>query len=61
MKIIMVDNYDREIFSDILICENINEYTGEKVCEFLNSNEQRSFDSWFKLVKDDYKLFEFEP
>lgn len=60
MKIIKVDNFDREglIGNDILIAENVNEYWGNKIVNKLNESE---FSEYFKLVTDDYKLKRFEP
>lgn len=75
MKIIGVDNYNRENISDILVAENvINEYLGNRIVEFLNYGrtltkmERESFletsdlisDTYYNLVPDDYKLYEFE-
>lgn len=59
MKIICVDNFNREIYSDRLICENIHEITGKEVVEFLNNKYSgESSADYYKLVPDDYKLFE---
>ncbi|TPF18015.1 hypothetical protein [Priestia megaterium] len=61
MKVIKVDNFDREMYSDVLVCENINEYYGKIVVESLNKklSGDRS-DDYFRLVEDDYKLYKFE-
>ena len=57
MKIVGVDNYDRESCDDILVCENVkNEYYGNYIVDRLN--EKRG-DIFYKLVNDDYKLFKF--
>lgn len=56
MKIIKVDSFDRETVDDVLICENINEWYGKKLVDFLNY----SFD-YYKLVEDDYKLHVWKP
>jgi len=59
MKIIKVDNYDRELYDDVLISENIkNEYYGKLIVELLNNDSKRSDSDYFRLVEDDYKLFE---
>ena len=71
MKIIAIDNYNREIYSDVLICENINRYIGKIVVDYLNGvhNDGDSFyrlsvhkdsDSLYRLVEDDYELYKFE-
>ena len=59
MKIIWVDNYDRERFDDVLIASNVTKRNGEKIANFLN--EDNKDDNWFcKLVEDNYELFKFE-
>lgn len=58
MKIIKVDNYDREIYDDVLIAENINESYGNIIIKFLNSDPTRYDGDYFRLVEDKYKLFE---
>jgi len=74
MKIIGVDNYNRENVSDILIAENItNEYLGNKMVEVLNygrlltkDEKEKIFhkinlisDTYYKLETNNYKLYEF--
>ena len=62
MKIIKVDNYDKETVSDILIAENVNSCYGEDIVKFLNIKYSRNNSSdFFRLVKDDYKLYEWKP
>ena len=60
MKIISTDNFDREIYSDLLIAENIRikEYA-DIMCKALNdkfSNNDYA-DRFYKVVEDDYKLW----
>lgn len=61
MKIVKVDNFDRDTYDDVLICDNINEYYGKIVVEALNNklSGDRS-DAYFRLVEDEYKLYKFE-
>jgi len=57
MKLIKTDNFDRDNQPDILLAENVNEYWGKKMVEFLNdkySNDRSC--AFFKLVPDEYKL-----
>lgn len=61
MKIVKVDNYDREIYDDVLIAENVHKGYGELIIKLLNDNPRRYDCDYFKLVKDDYQLFKFEP
>jgi hypothetical protein len=62
MKIIQVDNFDREIVSDILIAENVPEHFAELIVTYLNNTLSGpcSLD-YYKRVPDDYKLYKFEP
>lgn len=55
MKIICVDGYGKENVADILICENVNEYIGQRIVDFLNYSGDES--RWYKLVDDDHKLW----
>ena len=43
MKIIQSDNYSRESVADILIAENVNEYFGKMIVEFLNERLYESY------------------
>lgn len=61
-KIIKVDNYDRENVSDVLICENINDFYGRQVVEDLIARwGGDNTPNHFKLVPDDHKLHIYEP
>lgn len=74
MKIIGVDNYDREMYGDVLVCENVtSEYYANKIVDVLNygiviNKEDRKdmtfmnklnlvSDTFYKIVNDDYELF----
>ena len=61
MKIIAVDNYDRETVSDFLVCENINASKGKLVVDFLNRHYGEPSDYYYRLVPDEYKLYKYEP
>jgi len=62
MKIIIVDNFDRNVYDDYLIAENISEAWGNRIVEFLNDVYSGACSpDFFMLVKDDYKLRKFEP
>ena len=61
MKIIQVDNFDRDSVSDILIAESMTDYWANKIVSWLNkkfSNEDSS-PLFFKAVSDDYKLYKY--
>jgi len=60
VKIIGIDNFDRDNVSDILIAENVNEYYGKIIIKFLQEC-CTSQDLYFpRLVPDDHKLYKFE-
>jgi hypothetical protein len=61
MKIILVDNFDRENISDVLIAENVDSVYGKKIVDLLNEKESPHSENFFRLVDDDYKLHKFQP
>lgn len=61
MKLIKVDNYDREYYDDVLIAENVHKGYGELIANLLNNRVGENSEDFFKLVEDDYELFKFEP
>lgn len=53
MKIIAVDNYNRETVADHVVCENVAQsYVGE-ILGALNDNVQNWY---YRAVADDYRL-----
>lgn len=58
MKIICVDNYDRPTVSDKLVAENLDELNGNKLVTLLNNLNPSGGPHWYKLVEDDYKLYD---
>ena len=59
MKIICTDNFDRETISDKLVCENVNEYYGNLIVDFLNDKLSGDHsDDFYKLVEDGHKLYD---
>ena len=62
MKIIKIDNFDRENVDDVLIAENVKEPYACCFVDFLNKKYSRPNASWFYVVvSDDYKLHVFDP
>lgn len=62
MKIIQVDNFNRETISDFLVAENVSEYYGKIIIEFLNKKFSGDYElSYYRLIPDDYKLYEWKP
>ncbi len=61
MKIIQIDNFDRDYISDVLVCENVNEFYGKIILDFLNKNHSTDTgQNYYRLVENDYKLYTFE-
>lgn len=54
MKIVQIDNYNRDSVADVLIAENVNSHFAEKIVKLLNENS--SFDSHFVVKPDTYRL-----
>ena len=60
MKIIKVDNFDRETVSDFLVAENVNMFWGALIVELINTGHRNSPD-YFRLVENDHVLHVWEP
>ena len=61
MKIIAVDNFDRDSESDELIAENVPEHWANRIVSLLNEKVGRMSRDYFRAVSDDYKLYVWEP
>lgn len=62
MKIIQIDNFNRDYISDVLVAENLSQYYGKMILGLLiKYNTSESSPHYYRLVEDDYKLFVFEP
>lgn len=61
MKIIVVDNYNREHVSDILVAGTVSKYFAELIVNKLNASEGEHSDTYYKAVPDDYVLYVFDP
>jgi hypothetical protein len=59
MKIITKDNFDRDLFTERVIAENVNELFGkELVNEWNNKYWTENSDIYLALVNDDYVLYD---
>lgn len=59
MKIITKDNFNRDVFAETVVAENVNKYMGEEIVELLNEKHwTENSDHYFALVEDDYKLYD---
>lgn len=66
MKIVLVDNFDRErpgVSDDVLVAENVSEHYVETIVTALNAkfSPMADDDYFFKAVADDYKLRKYAP
>ena len=62
MKIICVDNFNREIVDDKLIADNLCGFYGRDIVDFLNDKfSGDNSPDFYRLVDDDYELFTLEP
>ena len=66
MKIICVDNFDRErpgVSDDLLIAESVSEHYAETIVAALNDKFSSKPDDeyLFKAVPDNYTLRKYEP
>ena len=63
MKVVGIDNFDREQIGDILICENLTEQRANFIVLALNVKYCRHEDSptYYKAVPDNYKLRNYTP
>jgi len=58
MKIVTKDNFDRDVFEEQLVAENVNKYFGEQLVELHNERYWKEHsDSYLTLVEDDYELY----
>jgi hypothetical protein len=62
MKIISSDNFGSDTVSDKLVAENVPEFYGKPIVEFLNEKFSGDYsDKYYELQSDDYELFTWEP
>jgi hypothetical protein len=59
MKIIGVDNLNREHISDVLVAENLNDYYAQLIVQLLNAIPNQDY--YYRAVEDSGQLYKFEP
>lgn len=60
VKIIRVDNFDREHVPDELIAENVDPKIATEITEFLNRKHSGIYSpDFYKVVPDDHKLHQY--
>ena len=60
-KIIGKSNFNYDNISDILICDNMSKYYGEKILKFLRDDMGDNDTYYPKLVDQNYVLYEWKP
>ena len=59
MKIITKDNFCRDLYTERVVAENVNEYHGKEIVKLLNDKYwTESSDEYYALVEDDYVLYD---
>ncbi len=58
MKIILVDNFNRESISDILIAENVINHYAIMIVDKMNNDIHEDSPYFYKAVKNEYKLYD---
>lgn len=62
MKVIGTSNFDNESVDDILVQENLDEDMARTVCAAENNKYSGPTGRYYyKVVPDDYELYEFKP
>ncbi len=59
MKIVTKDNFNRDLFTEKVIAENVNKYFGEELIQCWNDKYWRGdSDFYLQLVEDDYECYD---
>ena len=59
MKIVTSDNFNRDLFTETVVAENLNEFLGKQLVEQWNEEYWTAQSEFYlKLVDDDYKPYD---
>jgi hypothetical protein len=59
VKIITKDNFDRDLFTEKVIAENVNEFIGKQMVQTWNyQNWKANSEFYLALVDDNYKCYD---
>jgi hypothetical protein len=59
MKIVTKDNFGRDLFTEQVIAENVNEHVGKQLVKEWNDKHWDEHCQWYlELVNDDYELYD---
>lgn len=58
MKVVGVDNHNRESVADVLVAENVKPQMAEKIADLLNEDSKIGdmAGTFYRAVADDYRL-----
>lgn len=58
LKIIAIDNFDRESVADLLVADNVHENYANEIADFLQQRYGGNYaPRFYKVVDDDHKLW----
>lgn len=59
IKIITKDNFDRDLFTETVVAENVSEHYGKELVRLWNKARWTDeSDIFLELVEDDYELYD---
>jgi hypothetical protein len=59
LKIVTKDNFSRDLFTEQVIAENVNEHIGKQLVKEWNNKYWDEYCQWYlELVDDDYELYD---
>jgi hypothetical protein len=59
MKIVTKDNFSRDLFTETVVAENVNEVLGKELVRAWNDIYWNDFSQYYlELVEDDYELYD---
>lgn len=61
MKIVIVDNFDREMYDDRLAAENLPDKEAKLMADKMNAELSEHEDIFYRAFPDNYKLRTFTP
>lgn len=58
MKIVTKDNFGRDLYTEVVVAENVNEYLGQELVDLYNKKHWNEYSKeYLALVEDDYELY----
>lgn len=58
MKIVTKDNFSRDLYTEVVVAENVNEYIGQELVDQYNKKHWNEYSKeYLALVEDDYEPY----